>query len=412
MKAILLVADGMGDRPVPQLKGQTPLEVADTINLDWLAEHGICGILDPIAPGIPPGSDTANLALLGYDATKVYRGRGALEALGAGVDIRFGDVAFRCNFATVDENLVVVDRRAGRIATEDASKLAEALQGVKSDTYPDVQIIFKNTVQHRAVLVLRGTGLSTAVTDTDPGEVGLRVKEAHPKRPTLGAKTATIVNELLNKFHQILKEHPVNQERVKRGLLPANIILCRGAGALPEITPLASKYGIKAAAISAIPLVRGVARAAGLKLIEVPGATGSYDTDFMAKAKAAVKAIEEYDFLLLHVKATDIASHDRKIQEKIRIIEKIDKMVGYMLDNLNLDETYIAVTSDHTTALTTGKHEGDPVPVVIYGPEVRVDGVRRYNETDCARGGLCRIRAMELMPIIMNLLGKVEKFGS
>ncbi|RLI30488.1 phosphoglycerate mutase, partial [Candidatus Bathyarchaeota archaeon] len=203
-----------------------------------------------------------------------------------------------------------------------------------------------------------------------------------------------------------------NQERVKRGLPPANIILCRGAGALPEITPLASKYGIKAAAISAIPLVRGVARAAGLKLIEVPGATGSYDTDFMAKAKAAVKAIEEYDFLLLHVKATDIASHDRKIQEKIRIIEKIDKMVGYMLDNLNLDETYIAVTSDHTTALTTGKHEGDPVPVVIYGPEVRVDGVRRYNETDCARGGLCRIRAMELMPIIMNLLGKVEKFGS
>lgn len=412
MKAIMVVADGMADRPLPDLHWKTPLEAANTENMDWLAAHGVCGIIDPVSPGFPPGSDTANLALLGYDPMEVYRGRGALEALGAGLELKRWDVAFRCNFATVDENMVVVDRRAGRICTEHASKLAESLQGIRSQRYPDVQVIFKNTREHRAVLVLRGPGLSTAVTDVDPGATGLPVRRAKPVKPTLGAKTAAVVNELVEKFHEVLSHHPINEERAKTGLLPANVVILRGAGAPPELTPITSKYGIKAAAISAIPLVRGVARAAGMQLIDVPGATGSYDTDLEAKAEAALNALKENDLVLLHVKATDVASHDKKLDKKMEMIERIDAMLKRIIEGTNTEETYIIVTCDHTTSILTGKHEGDPVPVVIYGPMVRTDDVKEFGERTCAKGGLCRIRGVELMPIIMNLMGKVKKFGA
>jgi 2,3-bisphosphoglycerate-independent phosphoglycerate mutase len=413
LKAILVIGDGMADRPIKELNWKTPLEEAHKPSLNKIAETGICGIMDPISPGIPPGSDVATLALLGYDALKVYSGRGALEALGSGIDVLPGDVCFRCNFATVDDNLVVLDRRAGRISNEDASKLAENLQKIKLKKPAKVDFLFRSTLQHRAVLILRGAKLSTAVSDADPEKVGEKVQRVKPLNNIPEARlTSQIVNELLHEFHKTLKNHPLNKERAKRGLPPANIVLCRGAGTIPQIEPLTKIYGVKAACVSAAPLVGGVCKVAGMNLVKVEGATGLPQTDYLGKAKAAVNALGDYDFVLLHVKAPDVASHDGNVKLKIKVIEEIDKMVGYLLDNVDMDLTYLVVTADHTTSLLTGEHEGDPVPIAIAGPYVRCDDVKEFGERSCAKGGLNRIRGMDLMPILMNFLGKTKKFGA
>jgi 2,3-bisphosphoglycerate-independent phosphoglycerate mutase len=413
LKAVLIIADGMADRPLKELDWKTPLEAARKPSLNQIAKTGMCGIMDPISPGLPPGSDTATLALLGYDALKVYSGRGAFEAIGSGVNVLPDDVAFRCNFATVDNNLVVLDRRAGRISNEDASKLAESLQKIKLTKHSNAVFLFKNTIQHRASLVIRGPKLSTAVSDSDPEKVGEKVSEIKPLDESPEARlTAEILKELMQKFHEVLKQHPVNKERIKRGLPPANIILCRGAGTIPKIKSLSQIYGISATCIGATPLIRGVCKAAGMKLIDVKGATGTPQTDFMAKARATVQALKTNDFVLLHVKATDVASHDGNIKQKIELIEKIDSMLGYVLNNIDLGSTYLAVTADHTTSSVTRDHEGDPVPIAITGPYVRRDDVEEYDERTCAKGGLNRIRGVDLMPILMNLIGKTKKFGA
>jgi 2,3-bisphosphoglycerate-independent phosphoglycerate mutase len=412
LKAILVVCDGMADRPIKELGFKTPLEVANKPSLNQLAKTGICGIIDQIRPGIPPGSDAATLALLGYDPLEVYSGRGALEAVGSGIRVLPGDVAFRCNFATVNEKSVVLDRRAARISNEDATKLAKSLEKIKLDT-PSVRFLFKNTLQHRAVLIIRGKKLSTAVSDSDPEKVDTKVLKVEPLDTSSEAKlTAQVLNELSNKFHKALKEHPVNKERIKQRSIPANIILFRGAGTIPKIKSLSELYGVKAACISATPLIKGVCKVAGMKLINVKGATGTPETNYLAKARATVQAIKTFDFVFLHVKAPDVASHDGNVKQKIEIIEKIDKMIGLMLDNIDVNSSYLAVTADHTTSSAAGNHQGDPVPVVISGPYVRVDDVKDFDERSCAKGGLHRIRGMDLMPTLMDLLGKSKKFGA
>lgn len=413
MKAILFIGDGMADRPLKELGWKTPLEAARKPALDRIAKTGVCGIIDPISPGIPPGSDTATLAMLGYDSLKVYSGRGALEAVGSGVKVLPGDVAFRCNFATVNKNLVVLDRRAGRIANEDAAKLVTSLQKIRLKKSSHVKFMFKNTVQHRAALVIRGPKLSPAISESDPEVTGKKVLEIEPLNKSPEAqRTAKIVNELMQEFHKALSEHPINKERAKHKLLEANMILCRGAGTIPKITPLPDVFGINAACIAAVSLIKGVCKVAGMKLIDVKGATGTPQTDCMAKAKAAVHALKANDLVFLHVKATDVASHDGNAKLKIEIIEKIDKMFSYILDNVDLDSTYIAVTADHTTSTVTRDHEGDPVPVAISGPYVRRDDVAEFGERTCAEGGLNRIKGTDLMHILMNLLGRSKKFGA
>lgn len=413
MKAVLVIGDGMADRPIKELGWKTPLEVAKKPSLNRIAESGVCGILDPISPGVPPGSDTATLALLGYNALKVYSGRGALEALGSGVKVLPGDVAFRCNFATANDNMTVLDRRAGRIVNEDALPLADSLQKVKLKRSLGASFLFKSTIQHRTVLSIRGPKLSTAVSDSDPGKVGEKVMEMKPLNDSSEAKlTAKIVNELTPEFHKVLKDHPVNRERIKHGLPPANVVLCRGAGTIPDIEPLSQVFNISATCVAAAPLVKGVCRAAGMDIVNVKGATGTPQTDYLAKAKATVQALKRYDFVLLHVKATDVASHDGRPKQKSEVIEKVDGMLGYLLDHIDLKSTYVAVTADHTTSCLTGNHEGDPVPIAITGPYVRSDKVKEYDERSCAEGGLNRIKGTDLMPILMNLLGKTSKFGA
>ncbi|MFH1328656.1 MAG: 2,3-bisphosphoglycerate-independent phosphoglycerate mutase [Candidatus Bathyarchaeota archaeon] len=413
MKAVIIICDGLADRPVKELNGKTPIEASNKPALDSLAKRGINGIMDIISPGIPAGSDTAHLALFGYNPHQVYRGRGAFEAVGAGIELKPEDVAFRFNFGTVDNNMIVVDRRAGRIRTETARELSKSLDSVKLSKYPNVQAIFRHTVEHRGALILRGTGLSSEVTDSDPEELA-KVREAKPCVETNveAKRTADIINELTKTTYEILDKHPINLERKQKKSPPANVLLFRGAGKLPAVTPLTQTYNIKAACIVLNALVRGVAVTAGMTPIEVPGATGTVETDAEAKAKVAVESLRKYDLALIHVKGSDNASHDGDFKQKIMMVEKIDGMVDYLLKNLNLDEVCIALTADHATPVSLKAHAGDPVPVSIAGFGVLSDSVSTFSERDCARGGLGRIRGMDFMPTLMNLLGKTHKFGA
>ena len=411
-RALLVVIDGGADRPLPSLNKRTPFEVAHKPNIDNLAKNGITGIMDPISPGVRVGSDTAHLALFGYNPYEVYTGRGPFEALGAGLELKPGDVAFRCNFATVDENLKVIDRRAGRYI-EEADELEKVINSIKIEKYPDVEIIFKHTVEHRGVLILRGSNLSSKVSNTDPHATGVRVAKCVPLENTEAAKrTAEIVNEFTKKVYELLKDHPVNKKRVREGKLPANIVLVRGAGTLYKLKPLCEKYHIKCACIAGIALIKGVAKAVGMNIINVPGATGGLDTNVMAKAKYAVEALKKYDLVFLHIKGTDAASHDGKAWAKIRMIERIDKAIGYIMNKVDLDDVYIVITSDHATLTEeTRDHSGDFVPILIHGPAVFPDDVKTFSERTCIKGGLGRISGLDLMNIIMNYLNKIEKFG-
>lgn len=409
MRTILVVGDGMADRPLRELGGRTPLEAAETPNLDTVARGGVCGIMDIIAPGRPPGSDVATLTLLGYDPLESYRGRGALEAIGAGLKVRPGDIAFRGNFAYVDDDGVVIDRRAGRV---DGSVFREYLSDVHLDAYADVEVTVQPTLAHRLAIILRGKELSWRVSAIDPHEVGARVRRSAPLDETVEARrTAAITNELYRVLREMMRRHPLNRERAEEGLPPANAVLLRGAGEPPAITPLTDLYGVRAACVAVTPTVRGACLYAGFDLHDAPGATGGVDTDAITKAEVAERVLPGCDLVFVHVKGTDVASHDGNPELKIRVIEKIDGMVGHLLDHIDTAETYVAVTADHTTSIRVRDHTGDPVPVAIIGPEVRSDDVMAYSERACAGGGLGRIRGKELMPILLNLQGRVRMYG-
>lgn len=416
LKAFLIVSDGMGDRPDKRLGGKTPLQSAKTPNLDRIAKIGCCGIMDTISPGIPPGSDTAHLAIFGYDPYKYYTGRGAFEALGVGIKVNPGDVAFRANFATLQENengLIIKDRRAGRSVPE-GDKLAKKLNEYELKTVRDVKFRFEHSVEHRGVLVLSGHGLSYRVSDTDPHETEVLLQESKPLDDSEEAlKTAKILNELSVAFHDILEDDPLNQERINRGDPPANGVLLRGAGILPDVTPLTEKYGISCSCVSAAALYRGVAAAVGMKLYKAPGDTATYETDEESMAKTALEILPENDLVFIHFKPTDNASHDGDPELKAKMIEKLDNMVGKLMEGIDLEnEHYIILTADHTTPCSVREHTGEPVPLEIAGPGVRPDQTIAFSEIDCQGGGLGRLRGKDIMPIIMDYLGKTEKFGS
>jgi 2,3-bisphosphoglycerate-independent phosphoglycerate mutase len=405
VKLLLIICDGLGDRPVSELEGKTPLAYANTPNLNWFAKEGICGIMDTIAPGIPPGSDTAHLALLGYDPYKVYNGRGPFEAFGIGMDVKPGDVVFRGNFATVDKDMKIIDRRAERIK-QGTSEIAKSLNEIKIE---GVQIFFREGTEHRAALVIRGEGLSSEVSPTDPHRTGFCPEESKAIKQS-AEKTAKVVNEFSKMAHDILKEHPVNKERETKGELPANYILLRGAGTAPRLTSLQDTHELSGSAIVGVMLVKGVCKALGMDAPSVEGATGGIDTDLMAKGKAAIKELEDHDFVLLHIKACDIFGHDGDIQGKVKMIEKLDEMMGFIKDNIK--GVCVAITADHSTPVSVRNHSGDPVPLVIYGEGLRKDDILEFNEISCANGGLGRIRGKNLLPIIIDLVNKSKMYGA
>jgi 2,3-bisphosphoglycerate-independent phosphoglycerate mutase len=408
-KALMLIGDGMGDRLIAELGYRTPLEAAHTPHMDRLAREGECGLMDPIAPGVRAGSDTAHLALLGYDPFQVYTGRGAFEALGIGMEVRGGDVALRCNFSTIDENGRVIDRRAGRI-TQGTAELARALNGVEIE---GVQCFFKESVAHRGALVLRGEGLSARITDVDPHQEGEFIKECRPLDPQDEAaqRTARVVNAFVRLSIERLKEHPINRERVAQGLLPANIILPRGAGVAPHLEPFPQRHGVRAAAVVETGLIRGIARFVGMETLDAPGATGGLDSDLMSMGRTLLQALRDYDFVLCNVKAPDLCGHDGNPLQKVAVIERMDAMLGLVLESAE-PNLYICLTADHSTPCSVRDHSGDPVPLALWGPDLRGDEVQAFHERACMRGGLGRLRGCDLVPILTQLMGVQEKFGA
>lgn len=413
MRIIILVGDGMGDRPLKELGYKTPLEEASTPNMDEVAKHGICGIMDPIAPGVRPGSAPSHLAILGYDPYTYYTGRGPFEAAGMGIRIEPEDVAFRCNFATVNEEMSIVDRRAGR-DTEGLDRLSAPLNDLRINSAPKVRVEFRNATAHRAVLILRGSRLSSNVSDTDPEEINVHPLESRPLDGTpASALTAQIVNEFVQSSHDLLSSHEVNRNRVAAGKMPANYVLVRGAGHPPNMHPLSEMYGLDASAcIAEVSLIKGVAFYAGMKIIDAPGSTAGLDSDVRSMGRKALEALPKNDLVLVNVKGPDVAGHDGNIEGKIEIIEKIDEMVGNIWDEVNKEETCLVLTADHSTPIEVKDHSGDPVPLVIAGPMVRVDDVNSFGERSVAKGGLGRMRGVDLMPILLDLIGTTKKFGA
>ncbi|MBM4250292.1 MAG: 2,3-bisphosphoglycerate-independent phosphoglycerate mutase [Euryarchaeota archaeon] len=405
-RILVVVCDGLGDRPVSGFGNRTPLQAAARPALNFLARNGACGILDIIAPGVRPGSDTAHLALFGHDPFKVYTGRGPFEAMGVGMEVRPGDVAFRCNFSTVDDRLNIVDRRAGRIR-EGTAELARALDGWE---FEGVEVHFKEGTEHRGVLLLRAPGLSSLVSDPDPHQEGVRPHECEPKAPE-AALTARVVNAFVKRSTEVLRDHPVNRARRRAGERPANIVLPRGAGIMPHIPTFRERFGMKCAAIAGVALVKGICRVSGMEVIDVKGATGGLDTDIEAKLRAALKALESNDLVFVNIKAADLCGHDGDPNGKVKVAKRIDRAMSLVKKALP-EGAILALTSDHSTPCCVKDHTGDPVPLVIYGKGVRADRVRTFDEIACAEGGLGRLRGVDLLPVLMDLAGRAEKFGA
>ncbi len=399
-KLILIIIDGLGDLPAPK---KTPLQMAKKTNLDALARDGITGLIAPLGKGVIPGSDTSHLQYFGYDPKIYYCGRGPLEALGIGERLRDEDIAFRTNFATL-EGTEIINRRAGRIDSETARKLEDAI----NMTIENVEIIFKSSVEHRGVLILRGNGLNAAVSDTDQHTIR-KIKHCEPLDDSAEAKkTADIINILTNHAREHLEKHPENIRRVKKGLLPANGLLLRGGGIYRKIDNMKSRFGILVACVAGGALYKGIARYVGMNVIEVKGATGTKDTDLNAKADAAIETLKTHDLVFLHIKACDSFSHDGDTKGKIKMIEKIDKQV---IAKLRESNATIIVTADHSTPCILKEHSGYEVPILIYEKEGRRDDVRKFDEISCMKGGLGHIEGKDLMPIILNLIRKGKIYG-
>jgi 2,3-bisphosphoglycerate-independent phosphoglycerate mutase len=406
-KVILLVLDGISDRPLPELGGRTPLQAAHTPVLDRIATEGICGIMDPIGPGIRPGSDTAHLSLLGYPPRTYYTGRGPLEAEGSGIHMEPGMIGFRCNFATLADGKVV-DRRAGRIHQTEA--LCQAIQeGVDLSSY-NVKFVFRPGAGHRAALALKGAGLGFCVSSNDPKKDGIVPLPFSPLKDTPeDKKTTKVLNDFDRQSRAILSDHPLNRERIRVGLPPANVVLIRGAGLMGHFEPFESRYGMKGSVIAAANLIVGIGKAVGLDHVPVIGTTGSADTNLQGKVDATIATLRTHDFVLLNIKGADEAGHDGRALEKRSFIEQIDaKLTPFCA----LKDCLLVICGDHSTPCAIRDHSADPVPVVIHGDGVRVDDVTIFDEISCARGGLHRICGESLMPIITDIIDRAHKYGA
>lgn len=404
-KCILIVCDGLGDRPIKQLGDKTPLEAAKKPNLNKLTKNGICGLMNTIDVGIRPGSDVSHLALLGYDPAIYYSGRGPIEALGLNMHIQPGDIALRGNFGTVGKDMKILDRRTGRI--EDVSELCRGLNGMNVD---GVKFFVSPGTMHRAAVVMRGHGLSDKISENDPHVEGCKPYHVQPLDHTSEAEhTAKVLNKFLDMAHEVLQHHSLNEERVKKKLQPANYLLVRGAGRAKTISTFQDRFGLKAACIAGAGLYKGLGRMLGMEVLEVEGATGTPQTNVRAKFLAARKALNKFDFVFVHVKPTDSYGEDGNWKAKKGFIEKIDKAADVLLE---VPDALIVITADHSTSSELKAHTGDPVPLLISGSGVRVDGIEEFGERQCAKGGIGRIKGVQLMPEIVNLLGKAKLYGA
>ncbi len=398
-KIILIIIDGLGDRPIPALGNKTPLEAAKTPNLDWLAENGVCGLAKLKFRGATPTSEEGHFSLFGYNPETYKIKRGIITATGTGMKAKKGDVALRGNFATVDNKFNMIDRRAGRI--KDPALLIKALQGMKID---NVRFLLKSAMEHRVGIIMRGKNLSPNISDGDPfyGKLGKKARKIRPldKSPE-AAFTAKTLNKFLGKARSVLKNHPLNQKREKSGLPLANYILTRGASSLPKLPSFKKKYKLRACCIAGKFLYKQIGKILGMDLIKVKGANGLITTNLKGKIQAVKKALRKYDFVFLHIKATDSLAEDGNFKGKKEFIEKIDKSLKPFL---KLKNTLIVVTADHSTCCLVKRHCSEPVPVLMSGN--KQDSVKEFSEKACEKGKLGRIKQLNLMRKILTIARK------
>ena len=385
MKHIIILGDGMADEPIASLGGLTPLQYAQTPYMDELARLGVTGRMKTVADGFHPGSEVANMAVLGYDLPTVYEGRGVLEAASIGVELQPGDMAMRCNLICV-EGEILKNHSAGHITTEESDALIQYL----NEQLGSERVHFYTGVSYRHLLVIKGGDKRVACTP--PHDVPL-----HPFRPLLvkaevpeAQATADLLNELILRSQELLKTHPVNLRRQAEGKDMANSIWPWSPGYRPAMRTLKEMYGFEqGAVISAVDLIRGIGVYAGLKVLHVEGATGLYDTNYEGKAQAALEALKENDFVYLHIEASDEAGHEGDVALKIKTIENLDRRaVGPIYEAVKQwdEPVAIAVLPDHPTPCAVRTHTNQPVPFLIWKPGEAPDGVTRFDEFAVAEG--------------------------
>ncbi len=386
-KIVLLVLDGLGGLPL-RPGGETALEAARTPNMDRLAAEGICGLHEPIGPGITPGSGPSHLAVFGYDPIVHEIGRGVLEAVGIDFPLTPQDLAARGNYCTVDTAGNITDRRAGRIPTEVNARLSARLQAEVK--LPGVQVFVSPVREHRFVLVLRGEGLEPALSETDPQVLGkppLPVRALAPQ----AAHTADLVNQFIEQARRILADAH-----------PANMVLLRGFAKHPTLPQMGDVFGLRAAAIAAYPMYRGLAKLVGMAALPA-GAT--LDDEFAALERGWA----DHDFFYLHVKKTDSSGEDGNYEAKVHVIEEVDRLIPRLMA---LKPDVVVITGDHSTPAVLKGHSWHPVPVLLWAPTCRPDLCQRFGERACTQGSLGRFPAVDIMPLALAHAMRLTKFGA
>lgn len=403
MKHLIILGDGMADWAVPSLGNKTLLQYADTPYMDRLAKMGKTGMLKTVADGFHPGSEVANMSVMGYDLPTVYEGRGVLEAASIGVDLQPDDMAMRCNLVCVEGELLK-NHSAGHISTEEADVLIKYLE----EKLGNEKVHFYTGVQYRHLLVIKGGDKHVACVP--PHDVPLK-----PFRPNLvkalrpeAEETAALLNDLIMKSQELLANHPLNLKRVSEGKDPANSIWPWSPGYRPKMEPLSDKYPSikKGSVITAVDLIRGIGHYAGLRCIDVERATGLYNTNYEGKAQAAIEALKTDDFVYLHIEASDEAGHEGDVPLKLKTIEYLDRRaVGPIYEAVkDWDEPVaIAVLPDHPTPCELRTHTAEPIPFLIYYPGIEPDNVSTYDEVACQKGEYGLLDKDEFMNLFMDI---------
>jgi 2,3-bisphosphoglycerate-independent phosphoglycerate mutase len=383
MKYIVIVPDGMADYPLEELGNKTPLEVARTTNMDYMAQNGLSGLIQTIPDKMKPGSDIGNLALMGYNPKESFSGRAPLEAANLGVTLADDELAFRCNLVTIAEGKMF-DYSAGHISNKEAAPIIDSLN--KEIDEPGVRFFLGKSYRHLMVMKVRNIEDFLEIQCTPPHDIlGKDIKKHLPQ-----GTHATLVLKHMERSRRILEDHPINKVRIDMKENPANMIWLWGQGIRPQLKSFKDKYGVTGGIISAVDLVNGIGRLAGLEVIDVPGITGYYDTNYAGKGEYALNALKTKDFVFVHIEAPDEAGHNGHVKEKVTAIEHIDRdIVGPILNHFGKAGDFrIVVLPDHPTPISLRTHTNDPVPFVMYGAGIPNDGTTKYNETVAKEKGV------------------------
>lgn len=391
MKYVILLGDGMADHPITSLGGKSPLQAANKPNMDSVASEGRSGLVRTVPDGLPPGSDVANLSVLGYDSQQYYSGRAPLEAAAMGVHLAKDDIAFRCNFVTVNKGRME-DYSAGHITSDEGRELVKSLKPLMPGErlYPGVS--------YRNLLVLKA-GAETVCTP--PHDImDQPIRDYLPR-----GQDSELLTELMEATRPVLASHPVNDKRIADGKRPANMIWLWGQGPAPRMPTFQDRFGIRGAMISAVDLLKGIGTYAGLEVIDVPGATGDIDTNYAGKVQAALGALKHLDFVYLHIEAPDEAGHGGDVEQKVLAIELFDKnIVGPVIRGLKAsgDDWRVLLLPDHATPISLRTHTREPVPFAMMGTGIGPDGVKSFDEEAAMRGGCGLVEGAVLLDMLLR----------